>query len=177
MADPRHPRRFTGGVQAADRAVVRERQAGDGDRDGVRHLAFHPAPVGAGPQRRLDQGRRQPRARAERADRIAEARPPVGDGGGCFRTSGAGIRTRVGVMRSDAGRCPISSQCGILGVAKSTCYWMLDRPETEWADPHGEDVGRVWRDGDRSAEDSCHKGGKSGLTRRLLNHPIRLFPQ
>lgn len=80
-------------------------------------------------------------------------------------------------MRSDAGRCPISSQCGNLGVAKSTCYWMLDRPETEWADPHGEDVGRVWRDGDRSAEDSCHKGGKSGLTRRLLNHPIRLFPQ
>lgn len=44
-------------------------------------------------------------------------------------------------MRSDAGRCPISSQCGILGVAKSTCYWMLDRPETEWVDPHGEDVG------------------------------------
>lgn len=71
----------------------------------------------------------------------------------------------------------IETECGILGVAKSTCYWMLDRPETEWADPHGEDVGRVWRDGDRSAEDSCHKGGKSGLTRRLLNHPIRLFPQ
>ena len=52
---------------------------------------------------------------------------------------------------------------------------MLDRPETEWADPHGEDVGRVWRDGDRSAEDSCHKGGKSGLTRRLLNHPSAFF--
>lgn len=37
-----------GGVQTADRAVVRERQAACGDQDGVRHLPFHPAPVGAG---------------------------------------------------------------------------------------------------------------------------------
>ncbi|ERI84638.1 IS3 family transposase, partial [Bifidobacterium breve] len=68
---------------------------------------------------------------------------------GRFRTSGAGIRTKAGVIRSDAGRCPISAQCRILGVAKSTHCWMLDHPETERADPHEEDVGRVWRDSGR----------------------------
>lgn len=54
------------------------------------------------------------------------------------------------MIRSDAGRCPISAQCGILGVPKSTYYWMLDHPETERTDPpHEEDVGRVWRDSGR----------------------------
>ena len=53
------------------------------------------------------------------------------------------------MIRSDAGRCPISAQCRILGVAKSTHCWMLDHPETERADPHEEDVGRVWRDSGR----------------------------
>ena len=37
----------------------------------------------------------------------------------------------------------------ILGVPKSTYYWMLDHPETERTDPHEEDVGRVWRDSGR----------------------------
>ena len=34
-------------------------------------------------------------------------------------------------------------------MPKSTYYWMLDHPETEWTDPHEEDVGRVWRDSGR----------------------------
>lgn len=40
------------------------------------------------------------------------------------------------MIRSDAGRCPVSAQCGILGVAKSTCYWVLEHPEAERADPY-----------------------------------------
>ena len=54
--------------------------------------------------------------------------------------------------RRDTVRCrplPVSAQCGILGVPKSTYYWMLDHPETERTDPHEEDVGRVWRDSGR----------------------------
>ncbi len=50
------------------------------------------------------------------------------------------------MIRSDAGRCPVSAQCGILGVAKSTCYWVLEHPEAERADPYEKDVERVWRD-------------------------------
>ncbi|MGE8587261.1 hypothetical protein ACOI8V_06755, partial [Bifidobacterium hominis] len=65
------------------------------------------------------------------------------DGSGCFRTGGAGIRTKAGTVRSDAGRCPISAQCRILGVAKSTCCWMIGHPETERIDPYDKDVERV----------------------------------
>ena len=88
-----------------------------------------------GPQQRFDQGGRQPHAGAERADRVEGAQPPVGDGGGCFRTSGAGIRTKAEAIRSDAGRCPVSAQYRILGVAKSTYCWMLGHPEAERVDP------------------------------------------
>ena len=78
------------GVQTADRAVVRERQAVPGYQGRVRHRAIDPAALGPRhPQRRLHPGRGQPHARAERAYRAEEARPAVGDGGGRFRTSGA----------------------------------------------------------------------------------------
>ena len=46
-----------GGVQAADRAVVRERQAVVADQGGVRHPALHAAALGAGDtQQRINQG-------------------------------------------------------------------------------------------------------------------------
>ena len=83
------PRR---GVQTADRAVVRERQAIPGDQGRARHRAIDPAALGPRhPRQRLRPGRGQPHARAERTGRAGEARPAVGDGGGRFRTSGAGI--------------------------------------------------------------------------------------
>ena len=125
-----------GVVQAADRAVVRERQAGARDQGRVRHLAFHAAPLGAGhPQQRLHQGRGQPYAGADRADRAAQTQQAIGDGGGCFKTSGADIRTKVGVIRANAAKYPISAQCRILGVPRSTYYWMVEHPEVERADP------------------------------------------
>ena len=89
------------GVQTADRAVVRERQAIPGDQGRVRHRAIDPAALGSGhPRQRLHPGRGQPHARAERAGRAGEAQQAVGDGGGRFRTSGAGIRTKAGVIRA-----------------------------------------------------------------------------
>ena len=90
------------GVQTADRAVVRERQAIPGDQGRVRHRAIDPAALGPRhPQQRLHPGHGQPHARAERAGRTGEARPAAGDGGGRFRTSGAGIRTKVDGTRAD----------------------------------------------------------------------------
>ncbi len=119
------PRR---GVQTADRAVVRERQAIPEIR--ARHDIARSTP------RRWVQGIRDsgstgPRTTARpggtsRSSR--EARPTVGDGGGRFRTSGAGIRTKAGVIRANAARCPISARCGIPGVPRPTCYWMTGRP-------------------------------------------------
>ena len=76
------------GVQTADRAVVRERQAIPVDRGRVRHRAIDPAALGP----------RHPR-------------PAVGDGGGRFRTSGAGIRTKAGVIRANAARYRRDAGC------------------------------------------------------------------
>ena len=109
------------GAQTADRAVVRERQAIPGDQGRVRHRAIDPAALGPShPRQRLHPGRGQPHARAERAGRAGEAQQAVGDGGGRFRTSGAGIRTKAGVIRANAARYPISARCGIPGVPRST---------------------------------------------------------
>lgn len=76
------------GVQTADRAVVRERQAIPGDRGRVRHRAIDPAALGP----------RHPR-------------PAVGDGDGRFRTSGAGIHTKAGVIRANAARYRRDAGC------------------------------------------------------------------
>ena len=136
------------GVQTADRAVVRERQAIPVDQGRARHRAIDPATRGSGhPRQRLHPGHGQPHARAERAGRAGEARPAVGDGGGRFRTSGAGIRTKAGVIRANAARCPISARCGILGVPRSTYCWMTGRPGTERVDSIAGDVRAVRRDG------------------------------
>ncbi|KFI91536.1 transposase [Bifidobacterium saguini DSM 23967] len=50
------------------------------------------------------------------------------------------------MIQTNAGRYPISAQCRIPGVAKSTYHWMLEHPEAERTDPHEADVERVWRD-------------------------------
>ena len=122
------------GVQTADRAVVRERQAIPGDQGRVRHRAIDPAALGPRPLRqRLHPGHGQP-----------HARPAVGDGR--FRTSGAGIRTKAGVIRANVARYPISARCGMPGVPRSTCYWIIGHPRTEHADPIVGDVRAVRRD-------------------------------
>ena len=135
------------GVQTADRAVVRERQAIPVDQGRARHRAIDPATLGSGhPRQRLHPGHGQPHARAERAGRAGEARPAVGDGGGRFRTSGAGIRTKAGVIRANAARYPISALCRILGVPRSTYCWMTGHPGTERVDSIAGDVRAVRRD-------------------------------
>ena len=112
MADPKISPPLRRGVQTADRAVVRERQAIPGDQGRVRHRAIGPAALGPRhPQQRLHPGHGQPRARAERAGRAGEARQAVGDGGGRFRTSGAGIRTKTDVIRANAARYRRDAGC------------------------------------------------------------------
>ena len=81
------------------------------------------------------------------------------------------------MIRSDAGRCPVSAQCGILGVAKSTCYWMLEHPEAERADPYEKDVERVWRDsgkvyGARKIRHALEHEGVT-LSRRRINRIMK----
>ena len=163
------------GVQTADRAVVRERQAIPGDQGRVRHRAIDPAAPGPGhPRQRLHPGRGQPHARAEQAYRAEEAQQAVGDGGGRFRTSGADIRTKVDVIRANAARYPISAQCRILGVPRSTYYWMIEHPETEHVDPIAGDVRAIWRDsreryGARKIKAALERKGVTASRRRIGN--------
>ena len=81
------------------------------------------------------------------------------------------------MIRSDAGRCPVSAQCGILGVAKSTCHWVLEHPEAERADPYEKDVERVWRDSGKvyGARKIRHALGHEGvaLSRRRVNRIMK----
>ena len=51
------------------------------------------------------------------------------------------------MIRANAARCPISAQCGIPGVPRSTYYWTIGHPETERADPIAGDVRAAWCDG------------------------------
>ena len=161
------------GVQTADRAVVRERQAIPGDQGRARHRAIDPAALGPRhPQQRLHPGRGQPHTRAERAYRAEETQPTVGDGGGRFRTSDAGIRTKADVIRANAARYPISARCRILDVPRPTYYWMTGHPETEHVDPIAGDVRAIWRDsheryGARKIKAALERKGVTASRRRI----------
>lgn len=81
------------------------------------------------------------------------------------------------MIRSNDGRCPVSAQCRILGVAKSTYYWMLEHPEAERADPYEKDVERVWRDSGKvyGVRKIKHALGHEGVTlsRRRINRIMK----
>ena len=143
MVDPKHPRHHD---EAFKRQIVQSCESGKPSRE-IRAEYDPAAPGPRHPRQRLRPGRGQPHARAERTGRAGEAQQAVGDGGGRFRTSGAGIRTKAGVIRANAARYPISARCGIPGVPRSTCYWMTGHPGTERADPIAGDVRAVRRDG------------------------------
>jgi transposase-like protein len=93
MADPKHPRHYD---EAFKRQIVQSCESGKPSRE-IRAECD----IARSTPRRWVQGIRDSgSARAERAGRAGEARQAVGDGGGRFRTSGAGIRTKAGVTRA-----------------------------------------------------------------------------
>ena len=54
------------------------------------------------------------------------------------------------VIAANAGRYPVSAQCRMLGVPRSTYYWMLAHPERERPrDPISDDVARAFEEGFR----------------------------
>ena len=78
------------------------------------------------------------------------------------------------MIRADAARYPISAQCGILGVPRSTYYWMTGHPGTERADPIAGDVRAVRRDGRerygaRKIKAALERRGVTASRRRIGN--------
>ncbi|MFZ3476290.1 IS3 family transposase [Bifidobacterium adolescentis] len=91
-----------------------------------------------------------------------------------LKPSGADIRTKVGVIRANASRYPISAQCRILGVPRSTYYWMIEHPEAERVDPIAGDVHAIWRDsheryGARKIKAALERRGVTASRRRIVN--------
>ena len=147
MAGPKHPRHYE---ESFKRQIVRLCENGKPAREikdeydishstprrwirGIRDSGSTKAADNRTPERNEPVGLRQ-------------AQRTVGDGGGRFRTSGAGIRAKVAVIRANASRCPISARCGMLGVPRSACCWMIEHPEAGRVDPIAGDVHAVWRD-------------------------------
>ena len=78
------------------------------------------------------------------------------------------------MIRANAARCPISAQCRILGVPRSTYYWMTGHPETDRVDPIAGDVRAVWHDsreryGARKIKAALERRGVTASRRRIGN--------
>ncbi|WP_404979939.1 IS3 family transposase [Bifidobacterium pseudocatenulatum] len=91
-----------------------------------------------------------------------------------LKPSGADIRTKVAVIRANASRYPISAQCRILGVPRSTYYWMIEHPEAERVDPIAGDVHAIWRDsheryGARKIKAALERRGVTASRRRIAS--------
>lgn len=130
---PQAPEAFHRRIQEADSRPLQRRKAQARDHGRVRPRQEHRGEAGQVDKRdRLAARRGQPHARAE-PDPGARAREPQApDGGRRLKTSGADIRSKVRAIAANEGRYPISAQCRLLGVARSTYYSMrsrADRPD------------------------------------------------
>ena len=78
------------------------------------------------------------------------------------------------MIRANASRYPISAQCRILGVPRSTYYWMIEHPEAGRVDPIAGDVHAVRRDGHerygaRKIKAALERRGVTASRRRVVN--------
>ena len=78
------------------------------------------------------------------------------------------------MIRANASRYPISAQCRILGVPRSTYYWMIEHPEAGRVDPIAGDVHAIWRDGHerygaRKIKAALERRGVTASRRRIVN--------
>ena len=127
---PQAPEAFHRRFQEADSRPPQRRQAQARGHGRVRPRQEHRGEAGQVDKRdRLAARGGQPHARAE-LDPGARAREPQApDGGRRLKTSGAGIRSKVRAIAANGGRYPISAQCGLLGVARSTHCSMRSRAD------------------------------------------------
>ena len=168
------PEAFHRRVQEADCVALQRREAAKRDHARVRSREHDAAKVDQLHQRhRLAARRRQQDARAEQDHRVGAREQEAPHGGRRPKTSGADIRTKVTVIAANADRYPVSAQCEILGVPRSTYYYLRSRPEPPPApDPvepdvlavHAESKGRY---GARKVKASLERRGVVASRRRI----------
>ena len=85
-----------------------------------------------------------------------------------FKNGSADIRSKVAAITASAGRCPVSAQCELLGVPRSTCYRLRDEPE---------DAGDEDPIADAVEEEFDKSGGRYGARRikRALDELFEVF--
>lgn len=92
---------------------------------------------------------------------------------GALKTSGADVRAKAMAMAANAGRCPVSAQCEILGVPRSIYHAMRSRADAPKApDSIGPDVLAVHgasrgRCGPRKIKAALARSGKTVSRRRI----------
>ncbi|WP_440200414.1 IS3 family transposase [Bifidobacterium sp.] len=175
MADPKHPRHYD---EAFKRQIVQLYENGKPAREikdeyDISHSTLHRWVQGirnSGSTKAADNRTPEQNELIELRKRSRQLEMEVD----VFRTSGAGIRTKVAVIRANASRYPISAQCRILGVPRSTYYWMIEHPEAERVDPIAGDVHAIWRDsheryGARKIKAALERRGVTASRRRIVN--------
>lgn len=174
MADPKHPRHFSDDFK---RQIVELRNAGkpmsgimaeyDLGRSTVRRRITSINATGsprAADNRTPDQARVIELERENRRLRMEV---------GALKTSGADVRAKAMAMAANAGRCPVSAQCDILGVPRSTYHAMRSRADAPKApDSIGPDVLAVHgasrgRCGSRKIKAALARSGKTVSRRRI----------
>lgn len=127
---PQAPEAFHRRVQEADSRPPQRRKAQARGHGRVRPRQEHRGEAGQVDKRdRLAARRGQPHTRAEPDPGALAREPQAPDGGRRLETSGADMRSKVRAMAANEDRYPISAQCGLPGVARSTYYSMRSRPD------------------------------------------------
>ncbi|WP_416241034.1 IS3 family transposase [Bifidobacterium pseudocatenulatum] len=175
MADPKHPRHYD---EAFKRQIVQLYENGKPAREikdeyDVSHSTLHRWVQGirnSGSTKAADNRTPEQNELIELRKRNRQLEMEVD----VLKPSGADIRTKVAVIRANASRYPISAQCRILGVPRSTYYWMIEHPEAERVDPIAGDVHAVWRDsheryGARKIKAALERRGVTASRRRIVN--------
>ncbi|WP_430803911.1 IS3 family transposase [Bifidobacterium adolescentis] len=175
MADPKHPRHYE---ESFKRQIVQLYENGKPAREikaeyDISHSTLHRWVQGirnSGSTKAADNRTPEQNELIELRKRNRQLEMEVD----VLKPGGADIRTKVAVIRANASRYPISAQCRILGVPRSTYYWMIEHPEAERVDPIAGDVHAIWRDsheryGARKIKAALERRGVTASRRRIVN--------
>ncbi|WP_371836469.1 IS3 family transposase [Bifidobacterium pseudolongum] len=175
MADPKHPRHYE---ESFKRQIVRLYENGKPAREikdeyDISHSTLHRWVQGirnSGSTKAADNRTPEQNELIELRKRNRQLEMEVD----VLKPGGADIRTKVAVIRANASRYPISAQCRILGVPRSTYYWMIEHPEAGRVDPIAGDVHAIWRDsheryGARKIKAALERRGVTASRRRIVN--------
>nr|WP_270843729.1 IS3 family transposase [Bifidobacterium pseudocatenulatum] len=175
MADPKHPRHYD---EAFKRQIVQLYENGKPAREvrdeyDVSHSTLHRWVQGirnSGSTKAVDNRTPEQNELIELRKRNRQLEMEVD----VLKQAALIFARKLAVIRANASRYPISAQCRILGVPRSTYYWMIEHPEAERVDPIAGDVHAIWRDsheryGARKIKAALERRGVTASRRRIAS--------